>query len=90
MVNTAIFTVVLPLVSVAMILGFVRLLKGPTLTDRIIAFDMVALSAVGIIVAATIVTNQPSLLDVATVWAIIAFLSTIAFAYYIGRWRGKP
>ena len=89
-VDTVITFVVFPLLCGAICLGFVRLIIGPTLPDRIVAFDLIATNSAGIIIGYAIVTDQFVLLDVASVWAIISFLSVIAFAYYIEKWRGAP
>lgn len=75
--------IVFPLLAGAMVLGFVRLVRGPTLADRIIAFDLLAIASAGIIVVTAIVAKQSVFLDAASIWAIIAFVSVIAFAYYI-------
>ena len=71
--KTAATFVAFPLLAGAMVLAFVRLLKGPTLADRIVAFDMIAASSVGIIVVTAIFTDISVFLDVASIWAIIAF-----------------
>jgi len=90
MLTLIIYTVVMPLVCVGLIGGFIRLIIGPTLPDRIVAFELIATSSAGIIVVTSIAIRQPAYLDVASVWAIISFLSVIAFAHYIERWRGRP
>ncbi len=88
--QTVIYFVVFPLLSVTLVLGFIRLLLGPTLPDRIIAFELISITSAGIIVVSAIVTDQAVLVDVASAWAIISFLSVIAFSYYIEKWRGRP
>jgi len=88
--QTVIYAIVFPLLSLTLVLGFIRLLLGPTLPDRIIAFELISITSAGIIVVSAIVTDQAVLLDVASVWAIISFLSVIAFSYYIEKWRGRP
>lgn len=90
MLQTTIQYVVFPLLCGAFILGFIRLVIGPTLPDRIMAFELVAISSAGIIVTYAVFSGVAVLLDVASVWAIISFLSVIAFAYYLERWRGEP
>jgi multicomponent Na+:H+ antiporter subunit F len=69
-------------------LSFIRLVRGPTLADRIVAFDLIAASVAGIIVVTGINENRPVLVDVTAIWAVIAFLSVIGFAYYIERRGG--
>jgi multicomponent Na+:H+ antiporter subunit F len=88
--NITIYWVVLPLLCGAMVMGFIRLCIGPTLPDRIIAFELIAANSAGIIIAYAIASRHPVLLDVASVWAIVSFLSVIAFAYYIEKWRAEP
>ena len=90
MLQFTIHYIVTPLLCGAFTLGFIRLVIGPTLPDRIMAFELVATSSAGIIVTYAVASDLPVLLDVASVWAIISFLSVIAFAYYIERWRGEP
>ena len=88
--ETVIQFAVLPLLCGAMIMGFVRLCIGPSLPDRVVAFELISTSSAGIIVSYAIATKHPVLLDVASVWAIVSFLSVIAFAYYIEKWRAEP
>jgi multicomponent Na+:H+ antiporter subunit F len=80
--------VVFPLLAGALVLAFVRLLRGPTLADRIVAFDLIAVASAGIIIVTAITTEQAALLDAASIWAVIAFLSVIAFAWYIEQKGG--
>ena len=82
--------IVFPLLSLTLVLGFIRLLLGPTLPDRIIAFELITITSAAIIVVSAIATDQAVLLDVASAWAIISFLSVIAFSFYIEKWRGRP
>ena len=69
----------------AMVLVFVRLVRGPTLPDRVVALDLFALITTGFMLVYAIDTEQQVLLDVAIVMALIAFLGTVAFAQYIER-----
>lgn len=76
-----IFALTLLMVTVG--LSFLRLRKGPSLPDRVVALDL--LTTVGIAVTAVyaMIMDQPLILDVATILALISFLGTIAFAYYV-------
>ncbi|MBK7895783.1 MAG: cation:proton antiporter [Anaerolineaceae bacterium] len=73
----------LTLLMVTVALSFWRLRLGPSLPDRVVALDL--LTTVGIAVTAVyaMIMNQPLIMDVATVLALISFLGTIAFAYYV-------
>lgn len=67
-------------ISVGMLFGFVRLMLGPTLPDRVVALDALAIMAVGVLVLVAVATGQSVLLDIALAMALITFLGTIALA----------
>ena len=76
---------VLPLLVGGVVLSFIRLLRGPSLPDRVIALDILTVFGIGIIVAFAIATDQPVFIDVASVLALVSFLGTVAFATYVER-----
>jgi multicomponent Na+:H+ antiporter subunit F len=78
----------LAMIGLAFFLAFVRLVRGPTLPDRVVALDLMGVLAVGMIAAYSVATNQPVLLDPAAAVALVGFLSTVAFARYLER-RGQ-
>ena len=80
-----VFTATLPLFGTAFVLAFIRLLRGPSLPDRVIALDLMATIAIGFICAYAVANSQRIFLDVASVMALLAFLATVAFAYYLKR-----
>ncbi len=75
----------LPLLAIGVVLVFVRLLRGPSLPDRVVALDILSVFGIGIIVAFAIATDQAIFVDVASVLALVSFLGTIAFAAYVER-----
>ena len=77
--------VILPVLSVAVLLALVRLIRGPKMPDRVVALDLMVTLGMGIIAVYSIATEQSVFLDVATVLALISFLGTTAFAYYLQR-----
>jgi multicomponent Na+:H+ antiporter subunit F len=78
----------LALVGLALFLTFIRLVRGPTLPDRVVALDLMGVLAVGMIAACAVATDQPVLLDPATVLALVGFLGTVAFGRYL-KMRGR-
>jgi multicomponent Na+:H+ antiporter subunit F len=64
---------------------FVRLVVGPTLADRVVALDMAAFLAIGVVALYAILTRDPAFLDVALVLALVAFMATAAFARFVER-----
>ncbi len=73
------------ILSVALILAFIRLARGPSLPDRVIALELLASLTVGFIAVHTIFTGDTNFLDVAVVLALTAFLAAIGFARYLER-----
>jgi len=75
----------LALLSLSLLITLIRLIRGPTLPDRVVALDLMAAIAVGMMAAYSIVTDESAILDVAVIVALITFLSTIAFAAFLER-----
>lgn len=80
-----IYYIVTPILSISVIFILIRFLKGPSIIDRIIALDLIITTGIGFIGAYSILTNRPAFLDVAMILALIAFLGTVAFSYYIQK-----
>ncbi len=85
MVESYLLYVVAPIIAVSLFIIFLRFLKGPEMYDRVISTDLVITSGIGLIGVFSIYYNDSIFLDVATVLAVVAFLSTIAFAYYLDQ-----
>lgn len=73
------------MLSLALLLAFIRLTKGPSLPDRVVALELIASIVVGYVGVHAIDTGVPSLLDVAIVIALTAFLAAIGFARFLER-----
>lgn len=84
-VHDFLYFIILPVLAVSVLMIFVRFLMGPSLSDRVVALDLLITTGVGIIAVYSIVTNQPAFLDIAMVLALIAFLGTVAFSYYLEK-----
>jgi multicomponent Na+:H+ antiporter subunit F len=71
--------------SAALGFGFVRLVRGPSLPDRVVALELFASITVGVIAAYVLVSGVVAFLDVAMVLALTAFLAAVAFARYLEK-----
>lgn len=78
----------LVLLGLPLLLGFVRLVRGPSLPDRVVALDFMTAVAVAVSGVWAIATDNELFLDVAMVLALITFVGTVAFARYLER-RGR-
>ncbi len=76
---------VLPALSVSTVLVFYRFLKGPNAVDRIVALELLISIGIASIAIFSLVSDQRVLLDVSMILALIAFLGTVAFSYYIEK-----
>lgn len=81
--TTAMIAYGLLLASMAMAIW--RLAVGPSLADRVVALDFIALVFIGFIGVTALVKEQYAYLDVGIALALVAFLSTVALARYIFR-----
>jgi multicomponent Na+:H+ antiporter subunit F len=84
----AISQITLVTLGVALLVAFIRLVKGPTLPDRIVAMDLFGVLVVGLIVVLAGRTGVHATLDAAIVIALVGFLGTVAYATYVER--GDP
>jgi multicomponent Na+:H+ antiporter subunit F len=73
------------IIGISLLLIFVRLAIGPTIADRIVALDLIAANVIGFVAVYGIAAQSTTFLDVGITLALIAFLGTAAFAYYLER-----
>lgn len=76
-------SVTVAMMAISLLLVVYRILRGPSLPDRVIALDMLNVLIVGIVSVDAIGTNSPEFLPAALVLALPTFLATIAFANYL-------
>jgi len=82
-------TVLATAALIAVGLAFVRLLRGPTQADRVVALDVIFAASVALAAAAALGTGRALFLDVAIGMAMVGFVATISWARLIDlRSRG--
>jgi multicomponent Na+:H+ antiporter subunit F len=84
-IEQAAFSIFLPIMGLSVIIVVIRFLIGPSLSDRVVALDLLITIGIGIISVYSIAGGQTAYLDIAMILALIAFLGTIAFAFYLKR-----
>ncbi len=60
-----------------------RLLRGPSIPDRAVAFDLIIIHLVGLITMFVVTTGEMILLDTLIVISVLGFLGTVAIARLI-------
>ena len=82
--------IVFGLVGLGLLLAIVRLLIGPNTQDRVVSLDTINVIVIGVIALLAKAFNNSLYLDIAIVYAILAFLETVVFARYLeGRKHGN-
>ena len=79
--------VALTMLALGAVFTFVRLVRGPTLPDRVISIDLIGILIVCVLVVVAGDSGQQAFLDVAIVIALISFVGTVAYARYLERER---
>ena len=73
------------LVMGGVVLAFLRLIKGPSLPDRVVALDTMTVLIVAFCGLFALQSGVSAFLDVAVVLALIGFLATVALARFVER-----
>jgi len=74
------------LLLAAAMIGFIyRLVKGPTIPDRVIALDAMGVNLVSITAVLSMLLGTSNYLDVILLIGILAFIGTVAFAKFLEK-----
>jgi len=68
------------LLGLAVLLGLIRLLLGPTTVDRVVAADTLAVITTAGLAGLAMVFDNPVYLDIALIYGTLAFVGTVAIA----------
>ncbi len=61
------------------------LLRGPTLPDRVVALDLIGTLTAGAVGVYAVSQNEPVYILVSIVLALVLFVGTVAFGYYLEK-----
>lgn len=84
-ITPLVINIVYVMLSLSLLLAFVRLARGPSLPDRVVALELIASIVAGMVGVHAIDTGVASFLDIAIVLALTAFLAAIGFARFLER-----
>ena len=76
---------------VYLLLAFVRVIKGPTIWDRLLGMNVIATKIIVIIIIYAAINDTAFLLDFAIIYTLSGFIGTIYIALFFAdrRERGK-
>jgi len=60
-----------------------RIIKGPTIPDRMVAIDIFGILVVGVCAIIAIQTEKSFILDIGIAWIILSFIGTLTLAKYL-------
>ena len=72
-------------IAVSVMLNLYRLWAGPDATDRILALDTMVINSIGLIVLAGILFGTTIYFEAALLFAMVGFISTVAFCKFLLR-----
>lgn len=90
MIPSVIITLFEVTLFVAMTLCILRMIKGPSVADRMVAIDLLALLVALLMVAHVIRSGEEAIFDVVLVFSLIAFFGTVTLARYLQRESDEP
>ncbi|MBU8905599.1 Na(+)/H(+) antiporter subunit F1 [Desertibacillus haloalkaliphilus] len=80
-----ILMIVLVVMSISLLVCFIRAIIGPTMSDRVIALDTFGINLIGFIGILMILQETTAYSEVILVISIIAFIGSIALAKFLER-----
>lgn len=72
----------------ALVLAFIRLLRGPSINDRIAAMDVIAIVVMAFILVYSVSVNNAIYLDLPVIISLISFIGTVAVSTYLKHRHG--
>jgi multicomponent Na+:H+ antiporter subunit F len=76
------FDIAAAIIVFAAILVLYRVIKGPTVCDRVLAVNVIGTKTVVLIALTGFIYGRPHFLDIAIAYALLNFIATIAFLKY--------
>ena len=81
--NQIILFIALGLLVVAFVLVFIRMYRGPSIQDRVVALDLTASIAMGFILIYSMLVENAIFFDVPVIIALISFIGTVSISAYL-------
>jgi len=82
-ISIVVLNIVFLFLLVALVISFIRLIKGPSVNDRIAAMDVIASIIMAFILVYSIFVNNALYFDVPVAISLISFIGTVAVSTYL-------
>ncbi|WP_159887819.1 Na(+)/H(+) antiporter subunit F1 [Paenibacillus puerhi] len=71
------------LLTISVVIALYRVIKGPSMHDRILALDSIGYNIIGVVALLSVMLDSHAYLETILLIGILAFLSTIALSKYM-------
>nr|MDH3085610.1 Na(+)/H(+) antiporter subunit F1 [Bacillus velezensis]WEY81964.1 Na(+)/H(+) antiporter subunit F1 [Bacillus velezensis] len=82
---TFILQLSLGIMAVSTLLYVIRVMKGPTIPDQVVALDGIGINLIAMTALVSILLNTSAFLDIILLLGILSFIGTIAFAKFLEK-----
>jgi len=72
-------------ISLALLFSLYRFIKGPSVSDRVVSFDLITISSLALIALIGYISGRSIYIDVALVYGLLSFIGVIIVARYLER-----
>lgn len=79
--------IILVILGLSILICLLRLIKGPTVFDRIVALDLISTQLIAVIGVLSMLLQTVYFLEVILVITLLVFVGTVAYAKYL---QGGP
>lgn len=77
------------LLAISLLICFIRLWRGPDVPNRTVAFDLIAVHAVGIFALFAVQRSSEALLEGAIITAVLGFLGTVMLGRFLEQGKSN-
>ena len=84
MIEFETYMIVLAFLILSIVMAIIRVIRGPTAPDRVVGLDTINTVVISIMVVAGAAYNEVIFIDVAIVYALLSYISTLFIAKYLG------
>jgi len=71
--------------AIGLLLNLYRLAKGPSIADRVLALDTMVINGIALLILYGIVSETTVYFEAALLFAMVGFISTVAYCRFILR-----
>ena len=73
------------LFTIAICIALYRIIRGPSMPDRVVALDMIGVNLISLVAVFSVLLRTHAYLEVILIVGILAFISTVGLARYVER-----